>query len=84
MLLQTCAAGYTRQPDMSTSLGVCVQCECNGLTASCSVDTGECIGCMNYTTGTLCYYQFQLTLLFLEDTVVQLSAFEIQQLLFFV
>lgn len=49
--VQDCAYGYTRQPNNGTSLGLCVACNCNNHADSCDAETGQCIQCLNHTTG---------------------------------
>ena len=49
---EECARGYSRP---SGSIGdPCVQCECNGQTPDCEVETGVCLNCTGNTIGDQC------------------------------
>jgi len=46
---ELCASGYTRSPS-----GDCELCRCNGLSADCHPETGECFNCSGFATGPFC------------------------------
>ncbi|XP_070542660.1 laminin subunit alpha-like isoform X2 [Ptychodera flava] len=52
---EECAPGYYRQNQTDHEFfGVCVPCECNGHSAECDVNTGQCLNCLHSTTGFNC------------------------------
>lgn len=46
---ESCSSGFTR-----SSSGRCELCQCNGLSADCDPETGDCFDCSGATTGPSC------------------------------